>query len=502
MTVLVTSAQMRAIERAAIESQAVTGATLMERAGAGTVAALFDRWPPLARGMRRAVVLCGPGNNGGDGFVIARLLRERGWAVEVLALGEAARSGPDARTMRARWAALGPVAPLAGPGDLAATPAPDLIVDAVFGTGLSRPLHGVAAGALRAVADWRAGPAGAVPMVAVDLPSGLCADTGRARGPVLRCDLTVTFHRAKPGHYLAEGPAHCGALSVVDIGLTETPADATRLIGAAEARPALDKAGGHKFDHGHVVVPTGAMGRTGAARLAARAALRVGAGLVSLGAPAAAMAECAAQVTAVMLRRVDGREDLEALLGDARINALCLGPGLGVARARDLMGAVRGKHAPYGGALVLDADALTALAPLEGLLPGRCVLTPHGGEFARLFPDLAASEAGKIERTRAAARRAGCVVLNKGPDTVIAAPDGRTALQAATGARRVPWLATAGAGDVLAGLIAGLLARGMAPFEAACAAAWIHVEAAVILGPGLIAEDLPEALPRVLRALA
>ncbi|MCC0079913.1 MAG: NAD(P)H-hydrate dehydratase [Rhodobacter sp.] len=499
MTVLVTSAQMRAIERAAIESQAVTGAELMERAGAGVVAAVFEHWRDLDAGARRALVLCGPGNNGGDGYVIARLLARRGWQVGVLALG--APPTGDAGAMRARWSDPGTVQPLDGATALAGMAVPDLVVDALFGTGLSRPLEGTAERALRAVSDWHAGPARRCRMVAVDLPSGVCADTGRLRGPALRGDLTVTFHCAKPGHLLDQGPAHCGVLRTVDIGLSGVPALATRVVEAPDARPAALKAGGHKYEHGHALVLTGGAGRTGAGRLAARAALRVGAGLVTLGAPAEAMAECAAQITAVMLTRIDAGADLAAVVRDPRINTLCLGPGLGVDRARAMLRTVRDEHAPYGGALVLDADALTALAPLRHPLPPLCVLTPHGGEFARLFPDLAKTEVSKIEATRIAARRAGCIILNKGADTVIAAPDGRSALHAAVGARQVPWLATAGAGDVLAGLIAGLLARGLEPFEATCAAAWLHVEAARLCGPGLIAEDLPEVLPQVLRGL-
>lgn len=275
---------------------------------------------------------------------------------------------------------------------------------------------------------------------------------------------------------------------------------------ADKLRALLAKPQGHKYDHGHALVLTGGMGRTGAARLAARAALRVGAGLVTLGAPGAAMLECAAQITALMLRRVEGAEDLAALLEDPRINALCLGPGMGVERAAALIAVVRGGGVKPHPTVVVDADGLTALGPVGAPLPPGWVLTPHGGEFARLFPDLAAREAGpgwsKVDQARAAAARAGCVVLLKGAETVIAAPDGRAAVHAAMGARAVPWLATAGAGDVLAGLIAGLCARGLGGFEAAQAAAWLHVEAALAVGPGLIAEDLPEALPGVLRALA
>jgi len=275
-------------------------------------------------------------------------------------------------------------------------------------------------------------------------------------------------------------------------------------------RALLAKPQGHKYDHGHALVLTGGMGRTGAARLAARGALRVGAGLVTLGAPGSAMLECAAQITALMLRRVEGAEDLAALLGDPRINALCLGPGMGVERAGEFLAVVRDGGVKPHPTVVVDADALTALGSVAAPLSPGWVLTPHGGEFARLFPDLAAKLTAlavtgpaysKVDAAREAAARAGCVVLFKGPDTVIAQPDGRAAVHAASGARAVPWLATAGAGDVLAGLIAGLCARGLSGFEAACAAAWLHVEAARAFGPGLIAEDLPDALPGVLRAL-
>ncbi len=295
-------------------------------------------------------------------------------------------------------------------------------------------------------------------------------------------------------------------------------------VRAVKAPTALAKVTGHKFDYGHALVLSGGPGRTGAARLAARGALRIGAGLVTLGVPPSAQMEVAAQITALMLMRIADAEALRAALEDARINALCLGPGLGVARARDLVPvAVRAERTPYGeaGALgpravrvVLDADALTAFAEAPGdlfaMLHDGCVLTPHGGEFARLFPDLAEklnalSERGpaysKADAAREAAALSGAVVLYKGPDTVIAHPDGRCSVHAATYGRAAPWLATAGAGDVLAGFITGLLARGLEPMEACEAAAWLHVECARTFGPGLIAEDLPEILPQVLREL-
>ncbi|WP_341872000.1 NAD(P)H-hydrate dehydratase [Roseivivax isoporae] len=285
--------------------------------------------------------------------------------------------------------------------------------------------------------------------------------------------------------------------------------DAARITHLDDTRrAALAKSvAAHKYGHGHALVLSGPAGRTGAARLAARAALRIGAGLVTVGAPRSAEAECAAQLTAIMLRRIEEAPDLADALGDARLNALCLGPGLGAGRARALVPVALGaEHRP---AVVLDADALTAFseAPdaLFAMLHGRVVLTPHGGEFARLFPDIAGRMTEgtdtRVEATRAAAQRSGAVVLLKGAETVIAAPDGQVAIHAATGARAAPWLATAGAGDVLAGMISGLVARGLAPAEAAGTAAWLHVECARSFGPGLIAEDLAEELPKVLRSL-
>jgi hydroxyethylthiazole kinase-like uncharacterized protein yjeF len=492
---ILTAAQMRATERAAIESGAASGLELMERAGRGVVDAVFAAWPELAQASHKAVILCGPGNNGGDGFVVARLLRGWGWEVAVHLLGDPERLPPDALTNFMRWREMGEVQPLERAGE--ALPGAALLVDALFGTGLTRPLEGAARAACAL---------GAPRVVAVDLPSGLCSDSGRVIGGVaMRADLTVTFHAAKAGHHLAEGPAHCGRLACVDIGLSG--GGGVPLIGAPAS---LAKGGGHKYSHGHALILTGGAGRTGAARLAARGALRIGAGAVTLGVPGAAQQEVAAQIAALMLARVDDGAALAALLEDGRLNALCLGPGLGLARARGLVPVACGA----GRATVLDADALSAYEgtaeTLFGMLHADCVLTPHAGEFARLFPDIAAQLAApaiegpawsKLAATRAAAARAGCVVLFKGPDTVIAAPDGRCALHSAQYERAAPWLATAGSGDVLAGTICGLMARGWPAMQAAEAAAWLHVEAARSFGPGLIAEDLPEQLPAVLRAL-
>jgi len=500
MTELLTAAQMRARETAAIESGGVTGRELMERAGRGVVGAVCDEWPELAATTHRAAVLCGPGNNGGDGFVVARLLAERGWQVTAFALGDPGRLPPDAAANQARWSALGETRTL----DEAAPEEADLVVDALFGTGLARPLEG----ALADLVSRRAPRC-----VAVDIPSGLCADSGRVLGAAMRADLTVSFHSAKPGHYLGDGPDHCGTLAVADIGLSHDPVPGAVTLGGPPLAARLTKeAGAHKYGHGHALVLTGGAGRTGAARLAARAALRAGAGLVTLGVPGAAQLEVAAQITALMLARVEDGAGLAEVLADPRLSALCLGPGLGMARARDLVPVVCGAAEPRPA--VLDADALTAFADdprvlFDMLHPG-CVLTPHGGEFARLFPDIAERLAApatagpaysRLDAARAAAGRAGSVVLLKGPDTVIAGPDGRATIHAAVYERAAPWLATAGAGDVLSGLIAGLMARGFTPMAAAEAAAWLHAEAARAFGPGLIAEDLPEALPQVLRGL-
>ncbi len=531
MSKLLSAEQMRGIEAAAIDSGRVTGLELMERAGTGVVAAIAAAWPERARAPGRAVVICGPGNNGGDGFVVARLLKAQGWHVQVHLFGHPDKLPPDARANCDRWMEADVIHPFEEAPRRAE--AADLFVDALFGTGLARPLEGD-------LLDWvracREDPEMAARTVAVDMPSGLCSDSGRMLAPeseTVVAGLTVSFHAEKLGHRLALGPARCGRVVVADIGLDHTE-DAVQVQLAG--RPAPDVLAkcprDHKYDHGHALVLTGGAGATGAARLAARAALRIGAGLVTLGVPPAAQLEVAAQVTAIMLRRVADADGLTEVLEDPRFNALCLGPGLGPERARALVPVVLGAARPglCAGAstgevpgqardgkrgAVLDADALTAFAEdpdaLFALTHGtQAVLTPHAGEFGRLFPDIAerlsaAPEGGpaysKVDAARAAADRAGCVVLFKGPDTVVAAPGGRCAVNSAHYDRSAPWLATAGAGDVLSGLIAGLMARGLTPMTAATTGSWLHVEAALHGGAGLIAEDLPEILPRVLSGL-
>lgn len=516
MTHLLTSAQMRALEQAAISSGHTTGLELMERAGTGLVQACLQAWPKLLDGAHRAVVLCGPGNNGGDGFVVARLLQQRGWQVQVYFYGEPAKLPPDARVNHDLWAALGPVEsfPATRPDPWAA----DLIVDAGFGTGLSRPLEDDLIAAFLGCApesDLKR-PNKPPHVVAVDIPTGISADTGALLPAALSADLSVTFHRPKLGHVLNHGPEFCGKLAVVDIGLPQndqvggrdvSPVSPVRFVQGCTGPVA--KFSGHKFSHGHALVLSGGSGRTGAARLAARGALRIGAGLVTLGVPGSALFEVSAHVTAIMVQRIDDAEAFAAVLEDSRVTALCLGPGMGIKRAKALVPvALKADHHPK---VVLDADALTAWADApESLfeqLHEDCVITPHGGEFARLFPDINArlqddgQRYSKLDATRDAAQRAGCVVLFKGPDTVIAHPRGFASVNGAAYDRAVPWLATAGAGDVLAGFIAGLLARGIDPLPAAETAAWLHVECARRFGPGLIAEDLPETLPEVLRSL-
>ncbi|WP_112309031.1 NAD(P)H-hydrate dehydratase [Pseudogemmobacter bohemicus] len=558
MSEILAGAQMRAVEQAAIASGAVSGLELMERAGQGVVEAILAHWPD--EGPRRAVVLCGPGNNGGDGFVIARLLHLKGWRVRVLAATRPGQMPPDAALNARRWWAFGPVEALTE-RNLRREEA-EIFVDAIFGIGLSRPPEGE----IRTVLTHLGGRNGDIywpQIVAVDVPSGLCADSGRSLAPQLhgmppRVALTVTFDSPKPGHFLGLGPGICGRLQVVDIGVAPwrqmpdpkprksgggaawigarrlamlgqvTPASEPVLVSAPPgsfAPSALSKAGWvaadqtHKFTFGHALVLAGGPGRGGAARLSARAALRVGAGLVTLAPPPDALAENAARLDEVMLHPLPDAGALTGLLSDRRIRALCLGPGLGTGAREAALVTAALDWAPPGegyavtGGLMLDADALTILAGRTGLartLPPRCILTPHGGEFARLFPDIAAKLAAdpgsgpaysKLDAAREAAARAGCVVLLKGPDTVIADQTGRAAIHSASGARAAPWLATAGSGDVLAGLITGLLARGQQPFQAACIAAWLHVESALSFGPGLIAGDLIGELPRVMRRL-
>jgi NAD(P)H-hydrate epimerase len=461
---------------------------LMENAGRAVAHEIVKRWTP-----RPAVVLCGPGKNGGDGYVCARYLKDAGWDVWVESLVDPAKLDGDAGNMFARWKGT-TVTPDKK------TPQPQLIVDAMFGAGLSRPLEGDARGIVRWMRTAR------IPVVAIDVPSGIQGDTGlpleKKDATYVRADMTVTFFRKKLVHVLKPHRTVCGDVVVADIGIPDKVLDKIR-VQTFENAPGLwsypwpDPAG-HKYKRGHVVVVSGPAYATGAARLAARGALRVGAGLVSVASQPDAVPINAMHLTAIMVKPFSSAKGLAQLLSDERLNAVALGPGLGVGAAtQDLVAAALASKA----AVVLDADALTShagdTAALFKQARDNVVLTPHDGEFEQVFPGVLARAGGRLQAAREAAATSKCVVLLKGPDTIVATPDGRAAITSDAS----PWLATAGSGDVLTGMIAGLLAQGMQPFEAACAAAWLHAAAAQDTGIGLIAEDIPEALPAVLQRL-
>ncbi|UIJ74092.1 NAD(P)H-hydrate dehydratase [Aurantimonas sp. HBX-1] len=485
---------MAEADRLTIDS-GTAGIALMEKAGAAVAAAVQAEFADAAR----VAVLAGPGNNGGDAYVVARLLREAGRDVRLYGLVDPARLSGDAASAASAWKDATLPLEAFDPADAA------LVVDGLFGAGLARPVEGLAAAAIDRLND------APTPVVAIDLPSGVSGESGKALGAAVAADLTVTFFRRKPGHLLEPGRSLCGRTLVADIGIAPTVlariAPRTFVnepaLWASRFRSPADA--GHKYDRGHAVVLSGGASQTGAARLAAAAALRAGAGLVTLFSPAAAMQVNASHLTAVMLKRCNDDAELTSLIEDERYNAFILGPGFGVGeRARLFAAAILAK----GRRLVLDADAISAFQETPDLLfaaageaAGRhspaeplLVLTPHEGEFRRLFPELAADGGqSKLDRARNAAAQSGAVVVLKGRDTVIAAPDGRAAINASG----TPWLATAGTGDVLAGIVAAQLAQGMPSFEAACAGVWMHGRAAELFGPGLISENLPKMLPKV-----
>jgi ADP-dependent NAD(P)H-hydrate dehydratase / NAD(P)H-hydrate epimerase len=493
MIELLTTDEMGEADRLTIAG-GVAGMTLMENAGRAVADRVATRHPPGSR----VAVVAGPGNNGGDGFVAARILLERGYRVGVLMVGDAARLKGDAALAARRW--RGPTA-AAEPSALSST---DMIVDALFGAGLDRPVEGLPQAMIEAM---RAAANRGCHVVAVDLPSGINGTSGAVMGDAVSATETVTFFRRKSGHLLLPGRLHCGPVHVADIGIPasvlerigpKTSINTPDLWGSRFPVPQID---GHKYARGHAVVVSGGLSSTGAARLAARGALRAGAGLVTIASPRDALLVNAASSLAVMVRPVDGASELTEFLRDARRNAVVLGPGGGVGRnMRALVAAaLTGERA-----VVLDADALTSFADEPHALidaiakaSGATVLTPHEGEFNRLFKAMPENARSKLEKARQAAAASGAVVLLKGPDTVVAAPDGRAAIAE----NAPPWLASAGSGDVLAGIAAGLLAQGMDGFEAAAAAVWLHGEAGHEAGPGLIAEDLPDVLPKVYRRL-
>jgi ADP-dependent NAD(P)H-hydrate dehydratase / NAD(P)H-hydrate epimerase len=493
---ILTPSEMGRADKLAIQHGPFDGYGLMSNAGKQIATLILARYPE----MRRAHVLCGPGNNGGDGYVVARLLVKAGVDVHLWEEGEP-RAGSDAALAAADY----PVEPRAL-ADFLPEPG-DLVVDALYGAGLSKPLSEAAARAAHVAKESN------VPVVAVDLPSGVSGETGQVLGSAFTAALTVTFARKKPGHLLEPGRTLCGDIAVVDIGISDA------VIAEVGPRcfenlpdiwleefpvPASDT---YKYRRGHVGVFSGSPSATGAARLSAMASARVGAGAVTVLSPTRSLAVNGAHLTSIMLRKADTLDEVLGFLDARKPQTLVYGPGLGPEQEvanflLDLLAAIDG--APES--LVLDADGLTSaafqpealFAALHAAGAPKAILTPHEGEFRRLFRDIADDpKLSKVEKGRAAAVRAGAVIVYKGPDTVIAAPDGRAAINS----NGTPLLATAGSGDVLSGLCAGLLAQGMPPFEAACAAVWIHCEAARHFGTGLIAEDLPLALRPVLADL-
>lgn len=495
---LLTPEEMARADRLTMEGGIKDGFALMVAAGravADIAQHMFPQKQPVA-------VLCGPGNNGGDGYVAAQYLLEAGYEAVCFAAAPP-RQGTDA--MRASIFYKGQVrdlnefSPVSFGG----------IIDALYGAGLARAVEGAQATVIDAV------NASGLPVVAVDLPSGISGATGMALGAAMRAKATVTFFRKKPGHLLQPGRAHCGIIHIADIGIPD------RILGEINPRvfenspelwadslpsPAVDA---HKYSRGHAAVFSGAMHSTGAARLSAMAAARSGAGAVTLLSPPDALAVNAAHLTSIMVRETRSQQDAAQFITDRKVTAAVLGPGYGnPAFARDytkmLLSAASGKAGQFRG-LVLDADGITAFEnkPDELFDTHRSsatalVLTPHEGEFKRLFPDIAEDNTSKIDKARKAAMRANAVVIYKGPDTVIAEPGGLAVINS----NGTPFLATAGSGDVLTGIVCGLLAQGMAPFAAACASVWVHADAARRFGHGLIAEDLPAQLPAVWSSLS
>jgi hydroxyethylthiazole kinase-like uncharacterized protein yjeF len=489
---VLTSTEMERADRLAIAA-GIPGFALMLSAGQAVAKAAMDlvEEGPI-------LVVAGRGNNGGDGFVAAAELAARGREVSVILLCERDSLHGDAALAARGWKY--PVLPF----NPQAIGHPALIIDALFGAGLNRPVKGEPHDMIEAI------NANGAPVLGVDLPSGVNGTTGAVMGIAISATETVTFFRRKPGHLLLPGRMHCGRVRVADIGIDARVLDEIRpqtfenvpeVWRTSFPVPRID---GHKYARGHAVIVSGDLAATGAARLSARGALRAGAGLATLASPRDALAVNASALTAVMVRAIDTVVEFAELLTDKRLNACVIGPGAGVGeRTRDLVLTALSAQRH----LVLDADALTSFADAPDHLfeavkashDPQVVLTPHEGEFPRLFSDISNKHPfrSKLERVRAAAERCGAVVLLKGPDTVVASPDGRATIAG----NAPPWLATAGAGDVLSGMIAGLLAQDVPAFEAASMGVWMHGEAGREAGPGLIAEDLPEVLPAVFRRL-
>jgi len=478
---LLTPLQMGNADRLT-RASGIDGFGLMEAAGSAVAVAVGARWP-----MRPVTMLCGPGNNGGDGFVAARHLEAAGWPVRLALLGSRDKLRGEAAHAASLW--KGPLVPFS-PESLEGA---GIVIDAMFGAGLARPLDG------KALAMVESLKVRGIPVCAVDVPSGLDGGSGMILGAAAPAALTVTFFRKKPGHLLYPGRGLCGDVEVADIGIPATVLDEI-VPNTWENGPDLWLGGypwpqpeGYKYKRGEVLV-LGGETITGASRMTANAASRAGAGMVTLAAPARVWSVYATSLIDEIVHSFDGLKEFEGLLADRRRNVIAIGPGAGVGASTRLfvLAALATKRAT-----VLDADALTSFAEapqdLFQAIVGPCVLTPHAGEFMRLFH----FEGDKLQRTRSAAKQSNAVVVHKGPDTVIAAPDGRAIINSNAPAQ----LATGGSGDVLTGFVAALLAQGMPPFEAAAAAVWLHGAAATEFGLGLVAEDLANALPAVLQQL-
>jgi hydroxyethylthiazole kinase-like uncharacterized protein yjeF len=521
---LLTNAEMAEADRLTI-ALGTPGSVLMEQAGAAVASEAASLVPRHSR----IAVFCGPGNNGGDGFVAARVLARQEFTIALGLLGALDQLRGDAALAAKSW--TGKILAL----EELDLDSADLAIDALFGAGLARDLDGPAKALVLRLNEWTKRTK--KPVLSVDVPSGIDGSSGQIRGAAICAARTITFFRRKPGHLLLPGRIHCGGTVIADIGIAEhvlaaiSPKTFVNCLAVWAHTFPVPRVNGHKYSRGHAVVLSGRLGQTGAAKLAARGALRAGAGLVTIATPREALCVHAAALTAIMTRVCDNADGLASLLADRRMNTLVMGPGLGVGdKTRSMVRAALNADGEYGvppRAVVLDADALTSfeddpygLAQMIRRRGGGVVLTPHDGEFARLFGHAGQKDRSqwlgldmleqvlrshfdglhsdsKLDRARAAAALSGAVVVLKGPDTVVADPEGL-----ATIAEDLPpWLATAGSGDVLAGIAGGLLAQSMPPFEAASAAVWLHGAAARHFGPGLIAEDIPENLPPVLQGL-
>lgn len=484
---LLSNSQMANADDLTIKS-GTPGLQLMENAGRAIARCVLEAYP----GSHQMRVLCGPGNNGGDGFVVARLLKNEGWNVTVALLGNQDNLQGDAAEMARAW--NGPIEPLLEDGVLDGA---DLIIDAIFGAGLARPITGDLAAFIEKVNTL------GVPIISVDIPTGIDGSDGSIKGTAVKADHTVTFFRRKPGHLLLPGREHCGTVHLADIGIKDDVLNELSInVFANEPEIWRDEFPGpsacdHKYDKGHALIMSGDEWSTGAARLAARAALRVGAGLVTLASPTKALPVNAAHLTAIMMIPCDGPDDLSNILSDERKKAFLIGPAAGISdrTRKNVIAALKTQAS-----LVLDADALSVFEnnPSELFVAiktrqAATVLTPHEGEFRRLFPDIA-QISSKLQRAQEAAAESGAIIVLKGADTIIADPNGTAVINE----NAPPFLATAGSGDVLAGIITGLLAQSMPAHAASCAGVWLHGEAAAMFGRGLIAEDLPELLPALL----